>query len=388
MEQYLEGTLVTLRFTDDKYLLGKIVQIEPLTLHDILHLVIYDVLLDGGPAGYDEQGEYRERTHTLPDLTSQPLAIDVIALTSDAFDDSEPQIVGFEEVSEEDLNGYVVWVARRRERAERRGMIRYDNDEEFVDDVDDDLDDDQNMAAGEFVEDNGLHPEDVVEQVEGADVEAGEPAVEIDSDEGGDVIEDEERSQVLPPLTITPRTWHDTVFDVKISQVLVDLADIFRDDAFSSTNLGNAVIERTTANPGELDSLIGRLVNDGDYAAGQELIQYGDPAADALNARLQTTTAKQGVEDILQILSEMGSDRAYGHIASFYAERADRLGTDPIAKSAARAYLYVVMLTGGTPEPLNAHLDLIDGMNDPELAEDVAAARRAIDAAEAGVTGE
>jgi hypothetical protein len=313
----------------------------------------------------------------------------VIALTSDAFNDSDPQIVGFEEVTEEDLNGYVVWVARRHERAERSGMIRYDNDEEIVDDgYDDDLDEDENMAAGEFVEDNGLHPDDVIASVENVGLESEDLSAEPDDDEGGDVIEDDERSQVLPPLTITPRTWHDTVFDVNIAQVLVDLADIFRADDFSGTSVGNAVIERTTANPGELDSLIGRLVNDGDYAAGQELIQYGDPAADALNDRLQTTTAKQGVEDILQILSEMGSDRAYGYIASFYADRADRLGTDPVAKSAARAYLYVVMLTGGTPEPLNAHLSLIDGMNDPELTEDVAAARRAIDAAGATVTGE
>jgi hypothetical protein len=46
------------------------------------------------------------------------------------------------------------------------------------------------------------------------------------------------------------------------------------------------------------------------------------------------------------------------------------------------------MLTGGTPEPLNARLALIDDMNDPELSEDVAAARRAIEAAGASVTEE
>ena len=51
-------------------------------------------------------------------------------MTSTAFEASEPELLLSEEVTDSERTGYAIWVAQRREAAERRGMIRYDIDSE------------------------------------------------------------------------------------------------------------------------------------------------------------------------------------------------------------------------------------------------------------------
>ena len=46
MDMFKEGDVVSLRYDGQECVVVKIVEIEPLTLHDTLHLVLYDRLLE------------------------------------------------------------------------------------------------------------------------------------------------------------------------------------------------------------------------------------------------------------------------------------------------------------------------------------------------------
>ena len=360
---YNQGDIVTLAFSEERYLLAKIVRIEKLTLHDLTHLVIYDIFVEGGPGGYDAQGEYRNRTHVLPDLSSVPIIVDHIAVTASAFEESDPLIVDHQEVTAEELQGYVLWVALRRERAERRGMIRYDTGEE--DENDDETWDDDEFDDNELIDDATDDESDTLE----------DESIESDEDEG-DLSEDEEAGSEM--VEVRTHTWHDTVFDIAIGQILVELADIFKQDEFKESLLAPALLDRVEANSEEINSLVRQLVDNGDYAAGQELLMYGDAAADALAPELSKATELPTVEDLLQILGDLGSDKAYGVIAEFFEGRIGDIPDDPIAVAAARSFCYVVMLTGGTPDPLHDRLKLIEQLDYPDLRDDAESAIGAI----------
>ena len=356
---YNEGDIITLAFDEERYLLAKVIKIEKLTLHDLTHLLIYDTTVTAGPGGYDVQGEYQERSHELPDVSALSVAVDHIALTATAFEESDPMAIGHEEVTGEELKGYAVWVAMRRERAEARGLYRTGSEDEGDEEYEgDDGDEGEEGDEGEGVsvgEEEGVAEGEAVTEVE---AEAGEEtAVEVE---------------------VRTHTWHDTVFDVSLSRALIELSDVFKREEFSESRLAHLVRERVEADAGEINALVRQLVDEGDYGAGQELLVYGDPAADALNAELIKTSEQQTVEDILQILGDMGSDHAYGHIARFFESRFDELPDNPIAVAAARSFCYVVMLTGGTPEPLQSRLKMIEELDYPELRDDAEAAIAAI----------
>ena len=342
MEEFKNGDIITLRFDEERYIPGKILQIEPLTLHDIVHIRLYDMLVAGGPGGYDNVGEYRDRVHNLPEnITSHTPLFDSIALTSTAFEESDPVVVAFEEVAESELSGYSVWMTRRREAAERRGMIRYDvddRDEEIEDEV---LDDDEQAGSEQLIE---------------------EPITE----------------EVVEEIVVDVRPWHDAVYDVPLQVILRDLGDVLTTEPYDSTAVGQAIMRKREEGESEIGTIVGRLVNDGDYSAGQELLDYGNRAVPALSAALAQTDESQTVEDICQILADMGTDSSYESLARGMEERIDRLQSDEGARAAARSYLYAVMLTGGTPEPLRSRLGLIERMNHPDLTDDIDSAMMAI----------
>lgn len=357
MEEYRNGDIITLRFDDDRYIPGKILQIEPLTLHDIIHVRLYDMLVAGGPGGYDNQGEYRDRVHNLPEhITSHTPLFDSIALTSTAFEDSDPVVVAFEDVKENELGGYGVWVTRRREAAERRGLIRYDRvaDEDGEDEDGESVEDE--FAGEEFIDDGE------------------EPA------EPGEIIEEYVSEEVVEEIIIEPRPWHDAVYDVPLGSILRDLGDVLTSEPYNTTAVGQAIARRREEGEGEIGDIVGRLVNDGDYAAGQELLDYGNHAVPALSAALAQTDDPQTVEDICQILADMGTDSSYEALARAMEERVDRIEESESARAAARSYLYAVMLTGGGPEPLRRRLDRIDRMGHPDLKDDVESALAAMKA--------
>ena len=358
---YVEGDFLTFAFDEERYLLGKIVQIEKLTLHDLTHIIIYDVLLEAGPPGYDTQGEYMERTHELPDTTTLPVLVDHIALTPTALEESDAMIVGHEEVTEEERRGHAIWVALRRERAEQRGLIRYDTEEE------------------EWEEE---WDEDELGDEEGD--------MEVEEEEVGETSSEEivEVKEVVETIEVETHTWHDTIFEIPLGQAMLELSDIFQKDEFRESVIAQAIDKRIHANRGEITALIRKLVDDGDYGAGQELLVYGDSAADLLYEELLTVKDPQNAEDILQILADMGNDRAYQHIGDFFERHLANVPDDPIALAAARSFCYVVMLTGGTPEPLATRLNLIEQLDYPELEEDVESAISAIKSQGAEVPGE
>ena len=361
---YNEGDIVTLAFDEERYLLAKIVRIEKLTLHDLTHLMIYDTFLTGGPGGYDAEGEFRSRTHTLPDISSLPVVVDHIALTTSAFEESEPLIVAHEEVVDQELKGYVLWVALRRERAEQRGMIRYDTGENEGDE-DEAWDEDESNEGDMTLDGDGSDWEDEIE------VEAGVDHAEPEEAEENSAQDESPESE---EIEVQAHTWHDTVFDLPIDRSLLELADIFKQHKFQGSSLGQALLERVVANSEEITAHVRQLVDQGDYAAGQELLMFGDAAAEALGPELSKAFELQTVEDILQILGDLGSDKAYEQIADFFEMRIGKLPDDPLAVAAARSFCYVVMLTGGTPEPLRDRLKLIERLDYPELREDAESA--------------
>lgn len=357
MSTWNEGDIVTLEFDGESYLLAKVIYVEKLTLHDVLHLMVYDILLEAGPEGYDRQGEYVPRTHDLPDLSQLNVVIDHFAMTSPSFLECDPLVVEYEEVTEQERKGYVVWVTLRRDSAVRKGLIKHDLEEEVEDEYEGDE---------EWGEEEG-------DEEQSADAD-GSTEENTDENEGDDSEYEE----------VKIHTWHDTVFELPIGQALVELADIFRSEEFAESRVGTAVIEQTEASGEVIHELVRQLVEDGDYGAGQELLIYGDAAADALNEALSGELEQQTLEDIYQIMGDLGSDRAYEHIAARFVESVDRLPDDQKAIAAARSFCYVVMLTGGAVDPLQPHLRLLERLDYPDLRDD---AESAIDAINSQGTG-
>ena len=375
MSTWNEGDIVTLAYDSDTYMLAKIIHVEQLTIHDVLHLLIYDTLLEAGPAGYDLQGEYVERTHTVPDLSTLDVAIDHFAITSPAFRDCNPLVVEYEEVAEGERKGYAVWVTLRREQAVRRGLIRQDSeqehdDEEYDEEWSDEHEGDEDVADEDVLEEYNVQEESESDAISDSDPSSHDQEGSEDIDESDE--DDVEYEQV--PV----HTWHDTVFDVPAAQALIELSDIFTQEEFADSVLASAILQKTEASSEEIQGLVHQLVHEGDYGAGQDLLVYGDPAADALNEALKDSPELQSVEDILQILGDMGSTRAYEHIATLFTQTIKELPSDPLAVAAARSFCYVVMLTGGTPEPLRPHLTLLEQLDYPELREDAENAIQAI----------
>lgn len=355
MDGYREGEIITLRFDDDKFIPGKILQIEPLTLHDIVHVRLYDILVEGGPGGYDPAGDYRARSHNLSEnITARDPLFDSLAMTSTAFEESDPVPVAFEEIRDEEMTGYTVWVAQRRAAAEQKGMIRYDVEEESEEEEIDGGKEDESRESGT--------------------AGAGEDAAgEGDSSDEGRVIE------------IEVRPWHRQVYDIPLPSILRDLSEILTDEPYASSEVGQRLIRQREEGSSEIGNLVQRLVVDGDYAAGQELLDFGDRAVPALSGALATAEETQTVEDLCQILADMGSDDAYDALSHGMESRLGRLNESESARAAARSWLYAVMLTGGSPEPLRRRLALIEQMDHPELKDDVDAALEAVKAGGAEV---
>lgn len=344
MHVFNEGDVVSLRYDGPVCVVAKIVEIEPLTLHDIIHLVLFDRLLEAGPRGYDQSGELRERTHVVPEnLTESPHVIDAIAMTSTGFEGSDPELLLSEEVSESERTGYAIWVAQRRNAAERRGMIRYD------------------IEGDEALDDPAVDESIDVEQ---------EEALELDA--AAD-LEDE-----IETVVVEIQPWHSRVYDIPIQEILSEHEDILTGGAFAETELGQVIRARREAGKSEIGTLIERLVVKGDYAAGQELLDFGDDAVPALADALSISTELQPIEDICQILADIGTEMSYDVIGAESERVAAEVNSSESARSVMRAFLYAVMLTGGTPEPLKSRINLVAGVEHEDLKEDVEAALTAI----------
>ncbi len=349
MAQYQPGDLITLRLADDRYLLAKLIHIENLALNDNYHLAVYDTILAGGPPGSDYYDEWHERTHEYPSLEKLPVTVDHLGLTYDAFLDSDPVVLGNEEVSRDELRGFRVHMELMRQEAIRKGILRDPDAEEPSED------DAEYQLVGED------------EEYEGDEYSEEEEIIDEESEEEADMEEDQEEEELVE---VTVHTWHSRIFDVPVAYVFRELSEIFEQPELKATTLGEYVTgDMTSADTEVIEELVEQLC-EGDYGAGQELLDYGDPAAAILARKLQEDPEPQVAEDILQILGDMGSNHAYKGIADFFAAHASDLNT-PLGLAAVRAYCYAVMLTGGTPEPLRSHLNKLAELDHPELTEDI-----------------
>ena len=350
MERFREGDVVSLIYEDSTCVVVKIVEIEPLTLHDTVHVVLYDGIIEAGPPGFDASGEHRERTHD-ENLSFRETEhfVDAIAMTSTAFDQNDPMLLYSEEVTEAERMGYAVWVAQRRDSAERRGLIRYDVEGEKHE-LDEELDD-------SYQEEGDEH---------------GEPEAES-TDVGSSEVHEE-----LETVTVEIQPWHSRVYDLPIGEILKEHEDLLTAGAFAESELGRYLLEKREAGKEQIGALIERLVVEGDYAAGQELLDFGEDAVPALEAALSSGSEVQPIEDICQILADLGTDSSYEVLASASERAISDLVENESSRSIVRAFLYAVMLTGGTPAPLKKRLELIGAVDHSELADDVESALEAV----------
>ena len=352
------GDLVTFPLRDGKYGVAQLVHIDDLALNDLYHFTIRDAVVDGDDLeAIDEFGRQFEREHDPAPVESAPLLIEHVGLTRHGLDASDLAFVAWRELDEDDLVGYRAWLKLRYEDALRRGTIREridDNVEEQeseLDEVDAELDEESDSSR---------------EQPEGA-APATEPAGETEeaaAASSGDAADDD----VITAMTLG-------VYDVALGDALVRQRSVFEREAYSDSALGRFIIGLAD-DTARIVETIERLL-DGDFSAGDELMEYGDVGMRALGEALARVTDPQTAEDVLQVLVNSGESVAYERVAAFMATH----GLDPadaLYASAVRAYCYAVMLTAGEPESLRQRLAMLENVRSPELAEDVRAAREAL----------
>jgi hypothetical protein len=348
MNEFQLGDLITFAMRGGKYGLAQFIHIENLSQYDHYHLAIRDAVLEAGEGGLDAFGDPYERSHDLSRTEDAPVVVDHVALTYDALIASEPVVVGHEEVDESMLDGYQIFLTFMRADLIKRGLMKYyeESDEEVEDEFSD-----------EELEEGEVDEESEYEVVDAEEKEA-------------EAAEEQTEEAPAESIAIKGHTWHMRVFDRPLGDVLFELHEIFEGEEFRSTELGqfiNSFFDGSRSE--EIEELVNRFV-DGDYGAGHELLAYGPAAADILSRHLTDSTTPELAEDILRILCDTGSSRAYEIVAEFFAVHYDQLD-DSLRLPAIRGFCYAVMLTGGTPEPLHTHLPKLDDLDDPELADDL-----------------
>jgi hypothetical protein len=345
MNEFQLGDIITFAMRGDKYGLAQFIHIENLSQYDHYHLAIRDAVLDAGPGGLDAFGDPYERTHDLSGTEDAPVVVDHVALTYDALIASEPLVVGNEEVDESMLGGYQIFLTFMREDLIKRGLMKHYEELEEEEEMDEEYVDEEN--EGEEI---------------GVEEEEGEEASDV-----AEVPSEESPEESTP---IKAHTWHVRVFDHPLGEVLFELHEIFESEEFRDTELGryiNSYFDGSRSD--EIQELVNRFI-DGDYGAGHELLAFGPAAADILAGHLTDSTSPELAEDILRILCDTGSKRAYEIVAEFFAVHYDQLD-DPLRLPAIRGFCYAVMLTGGTVESLHQHIPKLDDLDDPELADDL-----------------
>ncbi|MEP7218532.1 MAG: hypothetical protein ABI876_06425, partial [Bacteroidota bacterium] len=259
-------------------------------------------------------------------------------------------------VEESELGGYGLWLDATRENLIRTGMIHHYDDELEDDEMFDQVDEDPVIEDETDAEEEEAVSETIADDVETAADDAEENFPEIER-----------------------RPWHSGVYSRPLAAVMFDAE--FRTE-FMKPEMKESAVARfinsffDESNMDAINEMVQNLV-DGDYGAGQALVAFGDVAAEALGNQLQGSISEQLADDILNILCDMGSMRAYEIIATFFVNHSGPLADD-LGLPAARGFCYAVMLTGGTPEPLHRHLDRLDDILYPDLAHDVTSARSAV----------
>lgn len=382
MSDFSVGDVITFRLHEELYGLGRIIFIESLSQFDRIHLQVYDAVLDAGPGSIDSSGESCERTHDLSGLEDPRIVIDHLCVDLAAFNASEPMIVDYRDVEDDDMAGYHLWLAVQHDQMVRLGMISptkpVDGEGGDHDDVydggDQGDDDDAPHEDGHHGDgDDDVNREDDTDIIEDKKDGAGTSEGFAGGDEGH--AAGEEAHGGAPVLV---RPWHQIVLREPIGDALVNLHAAFADEELRATTLGAYLTGiYSSENVGTIRKLLDDLLA-GDFGAGQELMEFGEGAVASLGEQLDSGNLDaQQTEDLLNILTDIATLSAYELIATQVERHIDHLDSD-IGHAVARAYCYAVMLTGGGPEPLQRVLPALDKIDHPDLRADVANARNAV----------
>jgi hypothetical protein len=284
-------------------------------------------------------------------------------------------------VEDQELVGYHAWLDRRYQDAVRRGMLRVRAEEgdeldhtEPEEAADGDVEAEEAEEAGEAGE---------AEETQAAENAAGMLSDDEDTEsirDAGDDTPDYELVGEEPDDAAqgdSPRgALSFGVIDVPLGEALVQFIESLDDEHRRDTELARHLRQLVSGGDAELiGELIERLAQ-GDFGAGQELLDHGRPAVEALAELLQSDPGSELADDILQILGNSGDMLAYEKIAEFF-DRHGALPDDPLGIPAVRGFCYVVMITQGDPEPLRSRLAKLDTIEAPELADDLSSARSA-----------
>ncbi len=379
MADFKTGDVITFRLRGDQFGVATLIHIEDLALTDNYHLVIHDAVIEGSDGGTNEFGDQFDREHDPASIDTTATVIDHLGLTRDGLLASEPMLVGEREPVEEEMLGYRVWLASARRRAEEQGLFgRTASRATAAPEMNEDPEEDEEIEDEAGDEGAWEDQEDGSADTDSAEAAPEEDAVENDgSGNGDDEIGDGENGSEGTLAEVEVRPWHQRLFDRPIGAALFEMHESFMVEPLLSTRLGAYIAGFYDGSRAEeIGALIDRLV-DGDYGAGQELLEYGDAAVMPLRERLDQVSEPETVADILQILADTGSESAYEALAAYFEEHGDP-ENDPLAVPAVRALAYAVMLTGGTPTALAPHLERLAAIEHPELDDDIASAMSSV----------
>lgn len=351
------GDLVTFPLRGASYGVALVVHVDDLALNDLYHFAICDAVVDGSDGGEDQYGSPLPRVHDTDEVSTAPVLIEHIALTRHGLEASDLVVVTDREVTEDDLEGYRAWLHLRYQDAVRRGVMR-----ERIDDNPDDEEFDEELEEGSGEELDEVSGEELAEEREGESTDAAEEEPKRD---------EEIATDAEPPIASTTLGVH----DVALGVALIRQRAIFERPIFSGSSLARYIMQLGD-DGGAIKEIIARLL-DGDFGAGDELIDYGEAGMRMLGSHLRPGVAPELADDILQVLVNSGETVAYERVGSFMETHGtDR--DDPLYASAVRAYCYAVMLTAGEPEALKTRLGLLESVKDAELLDDVRSAREAL----------
>ncbi|HVK40520.1 MAG TPA: hypothetical protein VNA88_18460 [Candidatus Kapabacteria bacterium] len=351
------GDLVTFPLRGASYGVALVVHVDDLALNDLYHFAICDAVVDESDGGEDQYGSPLPRVHDTDEVSTAPVLIEHIALTRHGLEASDLVVVTDREVTEDDLEGYRAWLHLRYQDAVRRGVMR-----ERIDDNPDDEEFEEELEEASGEELDEVSGEELAEEREGESTDAAEEEPKRD---------EEIATDAEPPIASTTLGVH----DVALGVALIRQRAIFERPIFSGSSLGRYIMQLGD-DGGAIEEIIARLL-DGDFGAGDELMDYGEAGMRMLGSHLGAGVAPELADDILQVLVNSGETVAYERVGSFMETHGtDR--DDPLYASAVRAYCYAVMLTAGEPEALKTRLGLLESVKDAELLDDVRSAREAL----------
>jgi|GEM_PF-3883530 len=335
MLEITEGAVLSVPLHGTTCVLAHVLTIDRMPLGDIFHVAILDALIEAGPPGESDRGDFLPRAHVLAGEEEAPQAIEHLAVEEKALLESEPMIVAWRDVEESELLGYESWL-EHLQRAPQYTLPqlseRYGKGYGFG----------RSPKVQPLISE-GVQPEFVWE--------AGMPWV------GHGII----WRIPLGEEFKEKREWCN--LDLPLPQQFI--AELY------VAGQHVEVVDRSE----EIRMLIEQLA-EGDFSATEELALHGDAVITPLQERLLNNPAPQFLEDAMTVLAAIDTESAHRVLGATFSVLVGK--NTLLARAAERGYLFVLNPSSAASEPLRACRHLLDLITDPQLAGDVAAARAAL----------